>query len=290
MRKILSILAITLALFAFSGCNEQVEAGTKGKILGKNGWQPEVYPPSKVWVETTFTFTPEKLYLIQTTTQKYNQPIKVLLADKLTLSAEIVFRGRVTGNDKVLNGLFNDMPMNDNIVTTTEVYNTYAKQIVLNTAREVISKYNVDEVNINYARITKELYAAIKPKLNGLPIDISDVTIGNIQYPKVVTDAIEAAKERQMAIEKEEAQAQINVTKAQGREAVALANYKVKMIEAKQIRDYDKMITSGITPDLIKLKQIEVQQTLADNLANNANVVYMPLPMMDGATHMRTLK
>lgn len=290
IKKLVLIAMVAIASLTFTGCNEQIPAGTKGKILGKNGWQPEVYPPSKVWVATLFTFTPEKLYLIETTTRKYAQPIKVLLKDKLTLSAEIVFRGRVTGNDKVLNGLFNDMPMNDRIVTTNEVYSTYAKQIVLNTAREVISKYNVDEVNVNYARITTELYASIKPKLKGLPIDISEVTLGNIKYPEIVTNAIEASKQRRMEIEKEKAQVQIDVTKAKGREEVAKANYKVRMLEAKQIRDYNKMINSGITADLIRLKEIEVQKILAENVANNANVVYMPLPMMDGATHMRTLK
>jgi len=294
MKKILSklLLVALLGTIALSttGCNEQVPAGHKGKILGKNGWQPEVYPPSKVWVDTTFTTTPEKLFIIQTTTQKYNQPIKVLLKDKLTLRAEIVFRGRVTGNDKVLNGLFNDMPMNDNIVTTSEVYNTYAKQIVMNTAREVISKYNIDEVNTNYARITTELYQAIKPKLTGLPIDISDVTLGNIQYPAVVTDAINAAKERQMAIQKEKAQVQIELTKAKGAEEVAKANYKVRMLEAKQIRDYNKMINSGITKDLIRLKEIEVEMQIAKNLEKNSNVVYMPLPMMSGAGNIRIIK
>ena len=182
------------------------------------------------------------------------------------------------------------MPMNDNIVTTKEVYNTYGKMVVLNTAREVISKYNVDEVNTNYARITVELYNAIKPKLKGLPIDISDVTLGNIQYPKIVTSAIEAAKQRRMEIEKEQAQVQIELTKAKGREQVAKANYRVRMLEAKQIRDYNKMINSGLTDDLIELKKIEVQMKLAENLGNNKNVVYMPMEMMSSTEFLKSIK
>jgi len=289
-KTLLATLFVALSLLTFTGCNEQVPAGTKGKILGKTGWQPEVFPPSKVWVATTFTTTPEKLFLIETTTRKFVQPIKVLLKDKLTLNAEIVFRGRVTSNDRVINSLFNDMPMNDNIVTTEEVYNTYGKMVVLNTAREVISKYNVDEVNTNYARITVELYNAIKPKLKGLPIDISDVTLGNIQYPKIVTSAIEAAKQRRMEIEKEQAQVQIELTKAKGREQVAKANYRVRMLEAKQIRDYNKMINSGLTDDLIELKKIEVQMKLAENLGNNENVVYMPMEMMSSTEFLKSIK
>ncbi len=261
IKKITMGLLSVVAIFMMTGCNEQIAAGTKGKILGPNGWQPEVYPPSKIWVaNNVWNVTPEKLYLIQTTTQKFVQPITVLLSDKLTLSAQIVFRGRVTANEKVIHGLFNDMPMNDNIVTTQEVYDTYGKMVVLNTAREVISKYNVDEVNVNYARITTELYQAIKPKLKGLPIDISDVTIGSIKYPKIVTTAIESAKKRRMEIEKEEASVQIELTKKKGAEEIALADYRIKMIEAKRIRDYNTMTANGITPQLLELRKLELRE------------------------------
>ena len=289
MKKIITIIAV-LAAMMFTGCNETVPAGYVGKIMGKQGWQPEVYPPSKVWLDTTFTTTPEKLFLVQTTTIKMSQPIKVLLKDKLTLRAEIVFRGRITQNKKVLNALFNDMPMNDNVVTTEEVYNTYGKMVVLNTAREVISKYTVDDVNKNYARITIELYEAIKPKLEGLPIDISDVTIGNIEYPKIVTEAIEKAKQRRMEIEKEQAQVQIELTKAKGREQIAKAEYRIRMLEAKRIRDYNKMIEQGVTPNLLKLRKLEVQEKMVEAIQNNKNVIYMPIEMMNSTSNMRVLK
>ena len=260
-KKIIIAASAVLVMLAATGCNELVPAGHKGKILGKAGWQPEVYPPSKVWLaNNAWNLNPEKLFFIETTTRKYTQPIKVLLKDKLTLKAEIVFRGRVTGDEKVINGLFNDMPMNDNVVTTSEVYETYGKMIVLNTAREVISKYDVEEVNTNYQRITVELYNAIAPKLTGLPIDISDVTIGNIEYPSIVTAAIEEAKERRMKIEKEEAQVQIELTKKKGQEELAEADYRIKMIEAKRIRDYNAMTAKGITPDLLELRRLELRQ------------------------------
>ena len=252
-------LLLTIGIM-FTNCNEQIPAGHKGKIMGKSGFQPEIYPPSKVWVDTTFTTTPEKLFLVQTTTSKYNEPIKVLLKDKLTLKAEVVFRGRINGSDEVINRIFNDLTMDDNVVTTAEVYHVYGKMVILNTAREVISKYNVDEVNQNYQRITVELYKALEPKLKGLPIEISDVTIGNLEYPKIVTTAIEHAKERRMAIEKEQAELEIRLTKVKGREEIAKAEYRIKMLEAKQIADYNEMISKGITKDLIRLKELEMEK------------------------------
>lgn len=256
MRK--TVLAVLLALFALgglSGCKESIPAGHVGKILGPTGFQPEIYPPSRTWVGFR-----EEMFFVQTTTKKYKQDISVLLQDKLTLTVTIAFRGRIAGDDKTINSIFNDMKMDDDIVTTDEVYHTYAQMVVMNTARGVISKYNVDEVNVNYDRITKELYLALEPKLVGLPIEISDVTIGAITYPTIVTDAIGKAKERRMQIEQEQANVEIALTKAHGQEEIAKAKYNVKMLEAKRIRDYNKMVADGITADLLKLRELEIRE------------------------------
>lgn len=259
MKKLFTAIAI-IATVLLSGCYEQIPAGHKGKIMGKNGFQPEVYPPSKIWLDQTFTTVPEKLYLVQTTTKKFNQPITILLKDKLALSAEVVFRGRINASDKNINSIFNDMTMDDNVVTYDEVYNTYGKMVVLNTAREVISKYNVDEVNVNYARITTELYQALEPKLKNLPIEISDVTIGNMKYPDIVTTAIEKAKKRRMEIEETEATVQKDLKKKAGDEELAKADYRIKMLEAKRIRDYNRMTGEGVTPQLLKLRELELRE------------------------------
>lgn len=256
------LVGCLMALVVLTGCSEQVPQGHVGKILSKNGFEPEVYPPSKVWIDNGITAkNSDKLILIETTTRKYNEPIVVLLQDKLELSAEIVFRCRVNSSDeKILNSIFNDIKLDDNIITTDEVYNVYAKMIVLNTARDVISKYNVDEVNQNYGRITAELYQAITPKLAKLPIEVSDITVGNVKYPQMVTAAIEKAKERRMLIEQEEANVQIALTKAKGQEEVAKASYNIRMLEAKQVRDYNQMISAGLTSELIKLKELELEK------------------------------
>lgn len=254
------LISMLFIAFTFTACSEQVPQGHVGKILTKNGFNPETFPPSKVWVDNgPMTLNPDKLILVETTTRKYNEPITVLLQDKLELNAEIVFRCRINTDEKVLSTVFNDIKLNDDVITTDEVYNIYGKMVVLNTARDIISKYNVDEVNQNYGRITAELYQAIKPKLEKLPIDISDVTVGNIQYPTMVTAAIIKAKERRMLIEQEEANVQIALTKAKGQEEVAKATYNIKILEAKQVKDYNQMISSGLTSELLKLKELELE-------------------------------
>jgi len=62
-----------------------------------------------------------------------------------------------------------------------------------------------------------------------------------------------------MEIETAKAQVQIELQKANGREQIAKAKYRIRMLEAKRIRDYNKMIEQGVTPNLLKLRTLEVQ-------------------------------
>jgi len=188
----------------------------------------------------------------------------MLLKDKLTLSFSVIFRGRITSNKKLRQVIFNDMQLSGNKITTQEVYRVYGKMIIMNTARAVVSKYNVDEVNQNYARITDELYKALVPKLKGLPIEISDVTIGEIKYPDIVTKAVEKAKEKQMKIAETKAKAQMAIVKLKAQEEQAKTLYRIKMLEAKRIRDYNAMTAKGITKDLLTLRKLELREKELD--------------------------
>jgi len=261
MKKKLVIATVFAVMFTLTGCYSSVPAGTKGKILGKNGFQAELYPPSKVWLsDNIWNFTKEKLYLVETTTQKYKERINVKLKDKLELTFDVYFRGRVINDDKVLNSIFNDMKMNDNIITTDEVYDVYGKMIVRKVAREVVSQFNVDEVHVNFDRLSSLIYNKLKVETKHLPIQLSDVTVGEIQYPKMVTDAIDAAKKRRMEIEQEKASVQIALTKKRGEEELAKADYRIKILNAKKDRDANKIVSEGITKDLLELRKLELRE------------------------------
>lgn len=260
MKKLLLIPALLFTL-ALTGCYEQIPAGHQGKVMGKTGFQPEIYPPSKVWLDEFFTTTPEKMYLVETTTRKYSENVNVKLSEeKLTIALDVNFRGRITSNEKVINSIFNDLKISGNTVTTDEVYEVYGKQLVMNTTRAIVSKYNVDELPKNYERISKEIYTSLLPKLEGLPIELSDITIGQVDYPKVVEESIRLSTQKRMAIEEEEAKVQIKLTEAAGREELAKAEYNIKMMEGKRIRDYNEITSKGITPDLITLRKLELRE------------------------------
>lgn len=137
--------------------------------------------------------------------------------------------------------------------------------------------YNVDEVHKNYARLSTEIAGVLSKELVNTPLEISDVALGNIGYPAVVTKAIEIAEERRLAIDREKAQAVIDMTKKKNERALAEADYQIKITQAKAVRDANKIIGEGVTPELLKLRALEVQEAMS----KNGSAVFMPYEAMN---------
>lgn len=272
--KYMTKIGFLLLLFvAIQGCGfETVPPASKGKILTTSGYSPDVLEPGKytLWGR-------DKLIVLQTNTNTYKEVVSVVLQDKLTLKAEVRFRGRIAGNNKIVNSMFNDVVAGeDDTVSFNEVYAVYGKMAVRNKTREIISQYNVEDVHKNYARLSGEIGKVLQQALQGTPLEISDIALGNIAYPKVVNDAVNQAKERELAIKKEQAQAEIELVKKKNEKLLAEADYQIKITKAKAIRDSNKIIGQGITSALLKLRALEVQEKMAANKA----AVFMPYDAM----------
>lgn len=273
MKSTIKLIVLSAVLLCTACEFVTVPPTAKGKILTTAGYIPDILEPGKytLWGRDT-------LITLQTNTDTYMEPVSIVLADKLTLKADVRFRGRISGTDKVINSMFNDIvPGDDKMVSFKEVYRVYGQMVVRNKAREVISQYTVEDVHKNYGRLSGEIGKAITAGLQGTPLEISDIAVGNIAYPDVVTDAINAAKERELAIKKEEAQADIELTKKKNERLLAEANYQIEITRAKAIRDKNKIIGEGITPELIKLRQIEALEKMAEN----QRAVFMPVEAMN---------
>lgn len=267
-RIFLVVLALSLSACGFY----TVPPTTKGKILSTSGYQPEVLPSGKY----TLWFRDE-MVLLDTSTTVYSESIAVKLKDKQTLGIHVKFAGRLNSNPKVINTIFNDIVAGDDMsISFNEVYRIYGQMIVRNKTREIVSQYDVDEVHINYKRISQEIALSLSEAFVTTPIEISNVMIGDITYPSVITEAIAANEERRLAIDKEEAQAAIDMTKKENELLLAKAQYQIEITKAEAIRDKNIIIGKGITPDLLKLRALEVQEAMATN--NSA--VFMPYEAM----------
>lgn len=272
-KKIMTVLTITLTAFTF-GCNRvTVEPAQLGKVLSPSGYSNEVLVTGKYTLGMR-----EELVILDTATNTYAESMNVILSDKLTLTFDVKYTGRIRKDTKVINAMFNDITHGgDYKIMFQEVYSIYGQPKVRNISREVMSKYTVEDVHANYSRISEEINVALLDAFKGTPIELSSVALGDIRYPDVVTNAVSEAKKRNMEIEKEVAQAKIELLKKENELTLIKADYEIEMTKARTVADANKVMGESVTPALLELKRIEVSKVIAGNSGKQGNTVYMPV-------------
>ncbi len=274
MKKLMTSLVILGALFLSSCSWETVVPASKGKVLGTSGYQSGIYEPGKytLWGR-------DRMVTLHTNTDTYKETVKVLMSDKLTLFVDVRFRGRINADDAIIDAMFNDITAINDAVTFNQVYSIYGRMAVRNITREVISKYNTEDVNKNYSRISVEIGKALIIELANTPVQLSDVALGDIAYPEVITKSVEEAKGRDLAIKKEQANARIALVKKENEMLLAKADYDIEITKANTLTDANKILGKGITPQLLELKRIEALKLMAAN----ERAVFMPVEAMTSA-------
>ena len=122
-------------------------------------------------------------------------------------------------------------------------------------AREVIAKYLPEEFNTTKREeIQDEIDERMRLKLSENYLQLNDVLIRNIRLPKKLEEAIE----RKLQQEQESLEYKFRLEKA-SKEAERMR------IEAEGIRDYQEIVSRGISQELLKWKGIEATSALANS-------------------------
>ena len=273
-----SVLILVLALFS---ATYTVETGTVGILSTFGKYQEEpVMPGLHV-----------KIPLIQT----------VHILDIKLQSANYIGRQDIPDKRGVINKPFISVLDNKNLpigIDLTVMYtpiategsnilgkygvNYFDKLInpnIRDVVRDVIGKYPAEQIASDRTVISGELKARISKKFENMPFNLNEVSLRNIQLPKIVLKKVEEVQiakqeEQKLAMVEKQAQKQQKIqtiqantrlieitTKAKAEaerqkiEADAKA-YKVK-VEAEAIAEANTVIAKSITPELITYKSIE---------------------------------
>lgn len=136
--------------------------------------------------------------------------------------------------------------------------------------------FKILDVNQNYARINQELQRAIMGAAKSTPLQVTSVLMGGISYPKVITDAIELQKQRELDIKRIEAEQEATIRKKEAELVNARKQKEIDLLKASSIRDQNKIISAGINNQLLEYRRLEVQEKMAEQLGNNGSVVFYP--------------
>jgi hypothetical protein len=265
--KLLSVIKSAalamVAVIALQGCSfEVIPPAFKGKVLTTTGYNKEILEPGK-----TTLWGRDELVLLETGTRTVAETITVKMEDKLDLTFDVKFRTRIGGNEKVLNAMFNDIQVKDKRVTLQQVYGVYGLDVVQSTARSVVGKYKTEEVGANFDTITSELAERLTKAMVNSPLEVSNITLGGLRYPEVITSAIEKQSERRLAIETETNQQAIETTKRTNQLALAQLDRDIELTKARTLRDSNAITADGLSPMLLAYKALDVQAQMAENKA-----------------------
>lgn len=276
MKRILGMFVAIFMVMSLTGCGEVVPPGYKAKFLDRSGYSPEIKESGR------YTVWPgEELVLLETSTQTMSVPVTVKMSDDLDLVFKVNFRTRIGGNDKTLNSMFNDIKVTElenkqKVITLKQVFQVYGNDVVANIARSVVGKYRVSDVSVNYDTINKQLQIQLVEAMKNNPLEVSNVTVADISWPKVVTDGIERQQEREIAIKTEDNQQAIEMVKRTNALKLAQADREVELTRARTLRDQNSITSDGLSDKLLAYKALEVQSQMAEN----KSAVFVPYEAM----------
>ena len=182
--------------------------------------------------------------------QDVKENLKILTKDQLNISVEVSIRFRVISDrvgmlHKELGPAYED---------------TIIRPTLRNVAREVIAAYESTKAYMNRPEIQLEIQKKLGENLPRKFYEVQQILLRNMDFPKVVEEAIQ----RKLS-EKQEAERMLFVLEKEQREA------ERKKVEAKGIADFQAIVSTGITENLLRWKGIEATLKLAES--ENSKIV-----------------
>lgn len=242
------VLLIIIIIFASSSFRT-IESGEAGIIFRpfSGGLEKEV-----VYDQGLHIIAPwNKMFIYTVRLQETSEPLDVLASNGLSIMMDVSFRYKP---DKQKLGYLHD-----------ELGPKYRDKLIIpelrSAARKVIGKYKPEQMYSSKRDVIQtEIESELQKSLDQRYVTVDAILIRSIKLPKKITEAIELKLKQ----EQEFLQYEFRIQKAT-KEA------ERKRIEAKGIRDRQRIINEGLTDRFLKYKGVEATERLADS--ENAKVV-----------------
>lgn len=296
MKKILMLLMLVL-FPTLIACNDSIPAGQVASCMTSAGFGPVT---GNGTISCWGAAPSPQLYYVEVADNDYGVRMNVLCKDSLNFSFHINVLAAT--NVAQVHSILKQVPaknLGDNkyLISGQEVFNRYAKNLIDQEARRVVSRYETAEIVVNRERILVELQKGLAEAFkDNKMIVIKRVTVNNLQFPEVITKAQEQRAQRQVEIETEKAEQSKRRLKLLNQMELAEANAKIALIEAQVVADTNQIIGSSITPGYLAWYQTRVFSEAAQGPNNWGFIPYnadvgknqdiMPL-VLDAATRKR---
>jgi len=242
------LLAMTIPLIT-GGCGTQIPSGHHGVKYLKFGSGTEmgkIYPEGFQW-----HLPWNSMYVYRTQTQESKETLNVLSSDGATIQLEVSIWYR---------------PIYSKLDSLQITIGPRYLDVVINPsirgiARGTVGLYKPEEIySTKREEIANKITAAMQEEMIAKFIEVQNVIFRDVVLPKKITDGI---NEKLVADQEAQRMAFVLVKETQEAER--------KRIEAAGIADFQRIVSAGLTPNLLKWKGIEATEKLASS--PNAKIV-----------------
>jgi regulator of protease activity HflC (stomatin/prohibitin superfamily) len=130
--------------------------------------------------------------------------------------------------------------------------------------RQSVQEYSSRELKAERDGIAATIEASLSSYLQSAPFEVVRLAVGNIDYPPIVSQAVEKKLAAKQLLEEKETQREI-----------AQRDAEIRIEEAKGIAEAQKIINTTLTPNYLQHEAIQAQRSMAS--APNHTTVYIPV-------------
>lgn len=251
MKTKLSVLIAAAILLTAAGCSV-VKPGNNAmrwKPLGKGLATDKIYSNGVVW---HWPWNGVVNYNMQW--QTYSENVSILTEDELHIDMTV---------SVTLRPMASELPQLE-LEVGEDYYEKVIRPEFISLVRNVFSNYKYNSVSPKSPEIESTIFNQLAAITKGKHLEFDHVTVKHIEYPKVVTSAVDRKLAVQQDIEQKEYEMKI-----------AEKNAEIQRILAKGQRDAQQIIDAGLTQKYLQYKALEVQDKLTTS--PNAKFYFVPL-------------
>ena len=260
MGKLVVVAVVAIAAIALAmGSMGIVGAGQRGVLLRFGAVTGEVKEEG-LYFKIPFA---EQVVLMSTQIQRYTAPASASSQDLQVVTTEVTLNYRLDGNS--VGEVYRDMRQ--------DYENRVIQPFVQEAIKATTARYNAEELITQRQQVRLELQQMMLERLAPRSIGVVELSITDFQFTAAFQESIEAkVRAEQQALEAENA---LERVKFESEQAITRAR-----AEAEGLR----LQREQITPQLLELRQIEVQRTAVEKWNGVMPSVVTsggPVPMLD---------
>ena len=249
------LLAATFGTLACT--NPHAPAGHEGyvfedpRIIGEGGFRGVVRGPGNYGISAFRN----RAVNIDTRPTTYTEQFSILVKDDLNVAFDVhvvmkVQQGQVRSVVEEYGG--------------PSWYERFVREPFRTIVRQSVQEYSSRELKAERDGIAASIADALSQYLETAPFTVVRLAVGNIDYPVVVSQAVEKKLAAKQLLEEKETQREI-----------AQRDAEIRIEEAKGIAAAQKIINATLTPNYLQHEAIQAQRSMAGS--PNHTTVYIPV-------------